>query len=103
MLRMGDNQQGGRMAHVIRKRGDSSEFSEAKIFESCYAACLRSGIPLGEAERVSSRVASNVGRWAGGRTGSIQSSEVLSRVVEELKGLDCPLAADTYRLIVDAF
>lgn len=89
------------MANIIKKRGRTERFDEAKIFESCYAACLQSGFTLDDAESVSRRVASRVRRWASGRKEGIPSSEVLSKVVDELKGLDCRMAAFAYENLMD--
>lgn len=88
------------MSWVIKKRGIKEKFSESKIFESCYAACLQSGFRLDEAEDVSGKVASRVKGWVGKRA-SVDSSKVLSRVIEELNTLDCPDAAYAYGHIMD--
>jgi transcriptional regulator NrdR family protein len=89
------------MACIKKKRGHEEEFSEAKIFESCIAACLQSGFGFDEAERVSSRVASRVKSWAGRKKQCIPSAEVSSKVIQELKGLEAHGAAYAYEHIMD--
>jgi transcriptional regulator NrdR family protein len=89
------------MVCIKKKRGHEEEFNKTKIFESCIAACLQSGFGFDEAEMVSTKVASRIRSWAVKKKECIPSSEISSRVIQELTELEAHGAAYAYKHIMD--
>jgi hypothetical protein len=66
----------------------------AKVFESCYAACLSCGLAYDEAEEVSSELAARLRARA--RKGRLERGGILRQVVRELEDMERPALARAY-------
>lgn len=73
--------------HIVKRRGHLERFDERKVYASCYAACVVSGLPKLKAERICKRVTSEVKHWIHNKH-SVSSDQILIKTAMEMRKLD---------------
>ena len=69
---------------IIKRKGDTEEFDDRKVYASCYAACLSSHVPHIDAEKICEKVSKEIRAWARKKK-MVSSDEIFSKVIAAMK------------------
>ncbi len=69
---------------IVKRRGETEEFDERKVYSSCYASCLSASIPHMEAEKICAKVTTEIRSWAHKKV-MMTSDEIFRKTIQALK------------------
>ena len=79
------------MMNVVKRKGHIEKFDERKVYASCYAACMTSGLHENGCEIISSKVSSEIKKWVIEKK-RVTSKQIFKKVVSHLKKAHKPAA-----------
>jgi transcriptional regulator NrdR family protein len=69
---------------IVKRKGHTEEFDERKIYSSCHAAFLSTGMNSGAAEKNCDKVCMEIRKWAHKKV-MMTSDEIFRKAVAEIK------------------
>ncbi|MBS3131037.1 hypothetical protein J4212_01265 [Candidatus Woesearchaeota archaeon] len=71
---------------IVKRKGHFEEFSEMKVYGSCFAACLSAHVEHTQAEKIAAKVSRAVKTWAK-KQGRVSTDDIFIKTAEEMRKL----------------
>lgn len=72
------------MKHIVKRHGHTELFDDRKLYASVFAACLSVREPIGGAELIAEKVASDVLSWIGQKH-EVTSNDIRAQAAKHLQ------------------
>lgn len=77
----------GKKTHIVKRSGLEEHFDERKVYASCFAACMSSGLRKKYSEKICEEVTRDLKKWMKSKN-EVTSSQIFREVIKFLKKRD---------------